>query len=82
MTIDPTHHIYNIQLTKNVFKWNLFISKFSSAAPIDGKRNRDKSEVPCPVQMKDYCKTFYLIDKGNEAEVYYNMGEKSRKHNW
>jgi hypothetical protein len=36
MTIDPTHHIYNIQLIKNVFWWNLFISKFSIAAPRDG----------------------------------------------
>ncbi len=34
MTIDPAHHVYNIQLTENVFQWNLFISKFSSAAPI------------------------------------------------
>ncbi len=33
MTIDPAHHIYNIQLTENVFEWNLFISKFSSADP-------------------------------------------------
>ena len=39
---------------------------------IDGKRDRDKSEVPCPVQMKDYCETFQLIDKGG----------KSRTHNW
>jgi hypothetical protein len=30
---------------------------------VDGKRDRDKSEVPCPVQMKDYCETFHLIDK-------------------
>jgi hypothetical protein len=34
MTIDTTLHIYNIQLTKNVRRWNLFISKFSSAVPI------------------------------------------------
>ena len=33
MTINPTHHIYNIQLIENVFRWNLFISKFSIAAP-------------------------------------------------
>jgi hypothetical protein len=33
MTIDPAHHIYNIQLTKKLFSWNLLISKFSSAAP-------------------------------------------------
>ncbi len=33
ITIDPAHHIYNIQLAENAFQWNLFISKFSSAAP-------------------------------------------------
>ncbi len=33
MTLDPAHHIYNIQFTENVFQWNLFISKFSSVAP-------------------------------------------------
>ena len=41
---------------------------------VDGKRDRDKSEVPCPVQMKDYCETFHLIDKGNGAEAHYGMG--------
>ncbi len=41
MTIDPAHHIYNIQLTENVFEWNLFISKFSSAAP-----NKDSAMIP------------------------------------
>jgi hypothetical protein len=49
---------------------------------VDGKRDRDKSEVPCPVQMKDYCETFQLIDKGNGAEAHYDMGGKSRTHNW
>ena len=49
---------------------------------VDGKRDRDKSEVPCPVQMKDYCKTLHLIDKGNGAKAHYDMGGKSRKHNW
>ncbi len=34
MTIYPAYHIYNVQLTENVFKRNLFISKLSSAAPI------------------------------------------------
>ncbi len=34
MIIDPAHHIYNIQLAENVFQGNLFLSKFSSAAPI------------------------------------------------
>jgi hypothetical protein len=41
---------------------------------VDGKRDRDKSEVPCPVQMKDYCEMFHLIDKGNGAEAHYDMG--------
>jgi len=41
---------------------------------VDGKRDRDKSEVPCPVQMKDYCETYHLIDKENGAEAHYNMG--------
>jgi hypothetical protein len=49
---------------------------------VDGKRDRDQSEVPCPVQMKDYCETFHLIDKGNCAEAHYGMGGKSRTHNW
>ncbi len=46
MTIDPTHHIYNIQLTENVFQWNLFISKFSSAAPISARRSCCQEVVP------------------------------------
>jgi hypothetical protein len=33
MTIDQAHHIYNIQLTENVFQYNLFLSTFSTAAP-------------------------------------------------
>jgi hypothetical protein len=28
---------------------------------VDGKRDRDKSEVPCPVQMKDYYETRLCI---------------------
>ena len=32
--------------------------------------------------MKDYCETFHLIDKGNGAEAHYDMGGKSRTHNW
>jgi hypothetical protein len=47
-----------------------------------GKRERTKLEVPCPVQTKDYCVTFHLIDKGNGAEVNYNLGGKSCLHNW
>ena len=32
--------------------------------------------------MKYYCKTFHLIDKGNGAKASYNLGGKSRMHNW
>ncbi len=34
MTIDPAHHIYSIQLTENVFQWNLFISNISGAGMV------------------------------------------------
>ena len=49
---------------------------------VDGKRDRGKSEVLCPVQMKAYCETFHLIDKGNGAEAHYDMGKESHAHNW
>ena len=48
----------------------------------DGKRERTKTEVPCPAQTRDYCKTFHLINKGNGAEANYDLGGKSRLHNW
>ncbi len=35
MTIYPAHHIYNIQLTENVFQSNLLVLQFSIAAPTD-----------------------------------------------
>ena len=48
----------------------------------NGKRERMKAEVRCPAQTKDYCETFHLIDKGNGAEANYDLGGKSRLHNW
>jgi hypothetical protein len=48
----------------------------------NGKRERESTEVACPVQMKYYCKTFHLIDKGNGAKASYNLGGKNRTHNW
>ncbi len=48
----------------------------------DGKRERHKMDVPCPAQTKDYCNTSHLIDKGNGAEASYDLGGKSRLHNW
>ena len=48
----------------------------------DGKQERHKTDVPCPAQMKDYCNTFHLIDKGNGAEASYDLGGKSQLHDW
>ena len=46
------------------------------------ERERESTEVSCPVQTKYYCQTFHLTDKGNGAERPYDMGGKSRTHNW
>jgi hypothetical protein len=57
---------------------------FSEAEKKDdnGKWERSQSYIPCPVQTKEYCTTFHLINKGNSAEALYNMGKKSHTHNW
>jgi hypothetical protein len=49
---------------------------------MDGKRERTRSEVPCPVQNKHYSETFHLIDKGNGKEAKYDLGGQSKQHNW
>jgi hypothetical protein len=48
----------------------------------DWRRERILTEVLCPAQMKYYCKTFHLTDKGNGRERPYGVGGKSWKHNW
>ena len=48
----------------------------------DGKRLPQRDEVPCPEQNREYSETFHLIDKGNGAEATYDLGGKSRTHNW
>jgi hypothetical protein len=48
----------------------------------NGKRERMKTEVPCPAQTRDYCKTFHIIDKENGAEANYDLEGKSSLHNW
>ncbi len=40
----------------------------------NGKQERTKTEVPCPAQTQDNCKTFHLINKGNGAEANYDLG--------
>jgi hypothetical protein len=42
-----------------------------------GKQERTKTEVPCPVQTRDYCNTFHLINKGNGAEANYDLGGRA-----
>jgi hypothetical protein len=39
----------------------------------DEKQERTKTEVSCPAQTRDYCKTFHLIGKGNGAEANYDL---------
>ncbi len=48
----------------------------------NGKRERVSTEAPCPAHMKYYCQTFHLINKGSSTEKTYDMGGKSRTHNW
>ena len=49
---------------------------------VDGRREQNQTEVPCPAQNKVYSDTFHLIDKGNQNEAHYNMGGHSKGHNW
>ena len=46
------------------------------------RRERESTEVSCPLQHTAYSKTFHLIDKGNLNEVRFDMGGCSRLHNW
>ena len=48
----------------------------------NGSREMKQKAVTCPVQTKEYCETFHLIDKGNGKEAKYDMAGKSRSHNW
>ncbi len=49
---------------------------------VDGVREANKTDVSCPVQQRDYSKTFHLIDKGNGKESNYDMGGQTKGHNW
>ena len=49
----------------------------------DGNREKDQAYVDAPEQMVAYCKTFYLIDKGNGIESRYVLGKGgSKTHGW
>ncbi len=48
----------------------------------NGSRVMRQKAVPCPVQTKEYCSTFHLINKGNGKEAKYDMVRASRSHNW
>ncbi len=43
----------------------------------NGKRERTKTGVPCPVQTRDNCNTFHLIGNRNGAEANYNQGGRA-----
>jgi hypothetical protein len=49
---------------------------------INGKRERERTLVPCPLQQIRYSETFHLIDKGNGAEAKYDLGGESKTHGW
>ena len=49
---------------------------------VDGVREEAQTEVPCPLQQKDYSETFHLVDKGNGKESKYDMGGQTKGHNW
>ena len=49
---------------------------------INGVQERAQIDVPCPQQNIDYLETLHLIDKGNGAEVKYELGGQNRTHGW
>ena len=49
---------------------------------VDGKKERDKTAVPCLIQQINYSETFHLINKGNGTEALYALGGKSGTNGW
>jgi hypothetical protein len=45
-------------------------------------REREKSEVRCPMQNRDYSRQFHWIDKGNGKEAKFDLKGDSKLHNW
>jgi hypothetical protein len=50
--------------------------------PVTKKRAREQSDIDCPTQQIDYCKTYHKIDKGNGAEAKYDLSTESHLHGW
>jgi len=48
----------------------------------DGRRSQDQSDVPCPVQNRDYSETYHLIDKGNGKESKFDLQVNTKSHGW
>ena len=46
------------------------------------RREREKSDVDCSEQQKDYCNTYHKIDKGNGFEAKYDLSIESHLHGW
>ncbi len=94
-TIDPAHHIYNIHLTENVFEWNLFISKFSSAAPMVGSNrysivifhtttnnltSPSPSSPPCSMPQKKAKELKAISEKSRKIFGFYQSMAQEVQH--
>lgn len=51
-------------------------------SPETNRRELTATSANCPEQIKDYCETFHLIDKGNGAEAKFDLGGESHHHGW
>jgi hypothetical protein len=50
--------------------------------PQTKRRERDFSDVDCPIQQKVYCCTYHLIDKGNGNKAKYDISTELHLHGW
>ena len=46
------------------------------------RRDRDFSDVDCPMQQWIFCCTYHSIGKGNGAEAKYGLSTESNLHGW
>jgi hypothetical protein len=57
-------------------------SGVSRRRKVNKKREREKTEVRCPRQNRDYSAQFHWIDKGNGKEALFDLKGSSKLHNW